>query len=83
MCPPSTDSIRGVLKIIYMNMTPQSIISIIFYKEKLGNSLMYLLANPILNVHCTLQVSISDEQTETFRMTICGCKAKKRQIYAS
>lgn len=39
---------------------------------------MYLLANPILDVHCTLQVGISDEQTETFRVTICGCKAKEQ-----
>lgn len=60
---------KHIIGFIY-NTTKYALYSII-------HMVLYILANSILDIHCTLQVGIPDQQTQTLRMTICSYKVKE------
>lgn len=46
------------------------------YNMSQEQNTLYLLSIPILNVHSTLKISISNQQTQTFWMAICSCRGR-------
>lgn len=62
VCPLRTDSISGVLKGIKQNKMS----AINLYNRSQEQNTLYLLSVAILNIHSTLKISISNQQTQTF-----------------